>query len=121
MERSVWASLWVFFAAPWLAWVAFHPLADVRLVWTLVAHPSEAGAAVVEALHSAYDVPPFSYIFDAVRVVEEARNVQPCEHSCDQVDDGVKNKKLAFARGRNCMIRRWQDGGCHKKSTDVAH
>ncbi len=116
MERSAWGLLWVFFAAPWLAWVAFHPLADARLVWTLVAHPRGAGAAVMEALHNAYDVPPFSSIFDAVRVVEEARNVQPAEPSCDQ----VRNKKLALARGRNRIVLRWQDGGCWKKSPDVA-
>jgi len=120
MGRSTWGLLWVFFAAPWLAWVAFHPLADARLVWTLVAHPRAAGTAVMEALHNAYDVPPTSYIFDAVRVVEEARNVQLAESSCDQADNGVRTKDLALARGRNRMVRRWQDGGCQKKSTDVA-
>ncbi len=57
--------MWVFLVAPWLTWVVFHPLADVRLGWTLVAHPRETRTAVVEMLHNAYDVPPFSYIFNA--------------------------------------------------------
>ncbi len=120
MRRPELELLWVFLVAPWLAWVVFHPFADLRLAWTLVAHPREAGAAVMEALHRAYDVPPASYIFDAVQVVEEARNVQPAEPSFNQVDEGVRNKKLALARGRSRMVRRWQDGGCQKKSTDVA-
>jgi hypothetical protein len=111
---------WVFLAAPWLTWVAFHPLADARLAWTLVAHPREARTAVMEALHEAYDVPPASYIFDAGQVGEEAGNVKPTETSCNQVDQGVRNKKLALVHGRSRVVRRWQDGGCWKKSTDVA-
>jgi hypothetical protein len=112
--------MWVFLAAPWLTWVVFHPLADVRLGWTLVAHPRESGGAVMETLRDAYDVPPFSYMFNGVRVVEEARKVQLAEFSYDQADEGVRTKKPALARGRNRMVRRWQDGGCQKKSTDVA-
>ncbi len=88
MERSAWGLLWVFFAAPWLTWVAFHPLADLRLAWTLVAHSREASAAVMEALHNAYDVPPFSYMFDGVRVVEKTRNGQHAVPSCDQPPGG---------------------------------
>jgi hypothetical protein len=65
--------LWVFLAAPWLAWVAFHPLADARLAWMLVAHPREARTAVVEMLRNAYDVPPFSYMFDAERQLHRER------------------------------------------------
>src|SRR5712692_4143400 len=67
MELSKWGLMWVFLAAPWLAWVAFHPLADARLGWTLVAHPHQAMGAVMEVLHNGYDVPPFSYMFDAMR------------------------------------------------------
>ncbi len=66
--------MWVFLAAPWLTWVIFHPLADARLGFLLVARPREAGTAVMEALHNAYDVPPVSFIFDAMRVSEETRN-----------------------------------------------
>ncbi len=57
--------MWVFLAAPWLTWVVFHPLADARLGWILVAHPRESRTAVAEMLHNAYDVPPFSYMFYA--------------------------------------------------------
>ncbi len=57
--------MWVFLAAPWLAWVVFHPLSDARLGLILVAHPREARTAVVEMLHKAYEVPPFSYVFNA--------------------------------------------------------
>jgi hypothetical protein len=67
MKRPEWGLLWVFLVAPWLAWAAFHPLADARLVWTLAAHPREAGAAVMEVLHNAYDVPLSTHIFNAVR------------------------------------------------------
>ncbi len=70
MRHSAAGLIWVFLAAPWLAWVAFHPLADARLAWTLVARPREARAAVVEMLHNAYGVPPFSYMFDAARRVD---------------------------------------------------
>jgi len=55
--------IWVFLAAPWLAWVAFHPLADARLAWALIVHPREVRAAMVEMLRNAYDVPPFSQMF----------------------------------------------------------
>jgi hypothetical protein len=65
MEHSAIRLMWVFLAAPWLTWVVFHPLADARLAWALVARPREARAAVVEMLHNAYDVPPFSYMFNA--------------------------------------------------------
>ena len=98
MERSAWGLLWVFFAAPWLAWVAFHPLADARLGWTLVAHPREAGTAVMEALHNAYDVPPVSSIFNAMLVGEEARNERHL------------HPHLHGARaGKNYRSRYWRD------------
>ncbi len=66
MKLSAWGLVWVFLAAPWLAWVAFHPLADARLGRTLVAHPHQAMGAVMEVLHNAYNVPPFSYMFNAM-------------------------------------------------------
>jgi hypothetical protein len=59
--------VWVFLAAPWLAWVAFHPLADARLAWVLVVHPREASAAMMVLLRNAYDVPPFSQMSNALR------------------------------------------------------
>jgi hypothetical protein len=59
----------------------------------------------MEALHKAYYVPPASYIFDAVQVVEEARNEQPAELSCKQMEEGVRNKKLALARRGSRMVR----------------
>ncbi len=65
MKHSAVRLMWVFLAAPWLTWVVFHPLADARLGLILVARPREARTAVVEMLHNAYDVPPFSYTFNA--------------------------------------------------------
>jgi hypothetical protein len=69
----LWVVIWVFLAAPWLAWVVFHPLADARLAWALVAHPREVKAAMREMLRSAYDVPPFSFAFKATRQPNAAR------------------------------------------------
>lgn len=74
MKHPALRLLWVFLAAPCLAWVAFHPLADARLGWMMVAHPREASAAVVEMLRNAYDVPPFSYMFDAERQLHRERS-----------------------------------------------
>ncbi len=92
--------MWVFLAAPWLTWVSFHPLADARLVWTLIAHPRESGAAMMQTLRDAYDVPPFSYMFDGVRVVKEARNERHLHpHS---YFSGVKG-------GKNHRTRYWRD------------
>jgi len=79
MRRPEWELLWVFLVAPWLAWAAFHPLADGRLVWTLVAYPREAGAAVMEALQNAYDVPPIAQMVEAVHqpIVVRSRTAFP--------------------------------------------
>ncbi len=75
MKHSATVLIWPFLVAPWLAWVAFHPIADARLTWVLIAHPRQGRAAVMEALHNAYDVPPFSYMFDAVRQLHRGRFV----------------------------------------------
>ncbi len=73
MNHMAMRLMWVFLAAPWLTWVIFHPLADARLGFALVANPREARTAVMEMLHKAYDVPPFSYVFDAVRPAYKGR------------------------------------------------
>jgi hypothetical protein len=86
MKRSaggvIWVLIWIFLAAPWLAWVAFHPVADARFAWALVAHPRQGGVAVMEALHNAYDVPPFSYTLDAEGRFQPRRPLDAARRHC---------------------------------------
>jgi hypothetical protein len=96
MKQSAMSLMWVFLAAPWLAWVSFHPLVDARLAWTLVARPRETRVAVVEMLHNAYDVPPFSHVFDAVRPVYRGRFPDAACGRGHGVSGGLSSRTACF-------------------------
>ncbi len=94
MRHSAIGLIWVFLAAPWLAWVAFHPFADVRLAWTLAVRPREAGVAVTEVLHNAYEVPPFSYMFNVVRQTRAVRPPTCLSTYCGKAQQSVHCSSL---------------------------
>jgi hypothetical protein len=103
--------IWTFLAAPWLAWVAFHPVADARLGWALISRPCQGSVAVMEALSNAYNVPPFSYVFNALRQTRAVRSPTCFSYVAKRrIRDGIiKMAQIMLERPEKTSCQRARD------------